>query len=69
MKGTSSMASRSLDFIWVMRRSAEVIGPVRGLIWLAMRHNVLRHRPVILVFQGRAQDVVDELGRVEHGIS
>jgi uncharacterized protein (DUF2384 family) len=51
----------------VIGRAREVYGN-EGLLWLLEYNQVLQTTPLDLVLQGKAERVLTQLGRVEHGV-
>jgi hypothetical protein len=53
----------------VMRRAYEVLGVFKALRWVAGNLTAFKGRtPLDYVLLGHEQEVLDEIGRVEHGI-
>jgi uncharacterized protein (DUF2384 family) len=51
----------------VIGRAREVYGD-EGLLWLLEYNQVLQTTPLDLVLQGKAERVLTQLGRIEHGV-
>jgi uncharacterized protein (DUF2384 family) len=51
----------------VIGRAREVYGD-EGLLWLLEYNQVLQTTPLELVLQGKAERVLRQLGRIEHGV-
>ena len=62
-----SLKGSGPEIATVIGRAREVYGE-EGLPWLLEYNQVLQTTPLDLVLQGKAQRVLTQLGRIEHGV-
>jgi uncharacterized protein (DUF2384 family) len=62
-----SLKGSGPEIATVIGRAREVYGD-EGLLWLLEYNQVLQTTPLELVLQGKAERVLAQLGRIEHGV-
>ncbi len=62
-----SLKGSGPEIATVIGRAREVYGD-EGLLWLLEYNQVLQTTPLDLVLQGKAERVLTQLGRIEHGV-
>jgi hypothetical protein len=62
-----SLKGSGPEIATVIGRAREVYGE-EGLLWLLEYNQVLQTTPLDLVLQGKAERVLTQLGRIEHGV-
>jgi hypothetical protein len=62
-----SLKGSGPEIATVIGRAREVYGD-EGLLWLLEYNQVLQTTPLELVLQGKAERVLTQLGRIEHGV-
>jgi uncharacterized protein (DUF2384 family) len=62
-----SLKGSGPEIATVIGRAREIYGD-EGLLWLLEYNQVLQTTPLDLVLQGKAERVLTQLGRIEHGV-